>query len=176
MLALATFISGKTSTITGQYLIYACSSSTTDITDGPDTDPGWTQVTQQGGGALGLTDYPALAGGITGAGTSSGVAVNMQAGITYYVELVGWSSSLGSTWSVVESQLAAGDNLDGFIGTTGVSTITPFSTAGTDPGIFPATFPNGSLVLYSGPVPEPTTLALAGLGGISMLLLRRRKS
>ena len=26
------------------------------------------------------------------------------------------------------------------------------------------------------PVPEPTTLALAGLGGLSLLLFRRRKS
>ena len=169
-----TIVSGKTP-ITGGF-DYALFFSTTPITDGP-MDPGWTQVTQQGGGALGLTDYPALAGGITGAGTSSGVAVNMQAGVTYYVYLAGWSNNLGSSWTSIESQLASGDNLDGFIGWTGVSTMTPFSQAGTgDPNIFPFTFPNGSLVLYSGPVPEPTTLALAGLGGISMLLLRRRKS
>ena len=34
---------------------------------------------------------------------------------------------------------------------------------------------NGENILLS-PVPEPTTLALAGLGGLSMLFLRRRKA
>jgi len=31
------------------------------------------------------------------------------------------------------------------------------------------------LIMYNYPIPEPTTLAFAGLGGLSMLLFRRRK-
>jgi hypothetical protein len=36
--------------------------------------------------------------------------------------------------------------------------------------------PNNLLLAVPGPVPEPTTIALAGLGGLSMLFLRRRKA
>jgi len=170
-----TIVSGKTP-ISGGY-DYALLFSTTSISDGP-TDAGWTQVTQNGGAALNLANYPALAGGITGAGSSGGVAVNMAAGTTYFVQLVGWSASLGSTWSQVESQLASGTwSTQGYFGQTTVSSMTPFVTAGTgDPTIFPGTWTAGSLTLFSVPVPEPTTLALAGLGGLSMLFLRRRKS
>ncbi len=151
-----------------------------NISDGP-TDAGWTQVTQNGGAALGLVDYAALAGGITGAGTSGGVAVNMSAGTTYFVQFVGWSANLGSTWSSVESQLASGTwntgGNPGWFGESTVTSMTPFSQAGTgDPSIFPNTWSNGTFTMFSVPVPEPTTLALAGLGGLSMLFLRRRKS
>jgi len=172
-----TIISGKTSLASASSWDYALLFSTTSISDGP-TDAGWTQVTQQGGAALGLTGYPANPGGITGAGTTSGIAVNMAVGTTYFVQLVGWSASLGSTWSSVESQLASGTwNAQGFFGESTVATMTPFSAAGGgDPSIFPNTWSNGTFSMYSVPVPEPTTLALAGLGGISMLFLRRRKS
>jgi PEP-CTERM motif len=47
----------------------------------------------------------------------------------------------------------------------------PASMAG--PPIYDITF--NSLVLSPGPVPEPTTLALAGLGAIGLLAFRRRK-
>ena len=173
--AYTTLTGGKTTTTAGQF-DYALLFSTTSISDGP-TDAGWTQATQNGGAALGLANY-LVAGGITGPGGSGGAALNMAAGTTYFVQLVGWSASLGSTWSTVESQLASGtwNPNGGFFGETAVSTVTPFSVAGTDPTIFPGTWVNGSLTMFAVPVPEPTTLALAGLGGISMLFLRRRKS
>jgi hypothetical protein len=34
--------------------------------------------------------------------------------------------------------------------------------------------PNGEIIITE--VPEPTTLALAGLGGLSLLLLRRQRN
>jgi hypothetical protein len=172
----ATAAAGKTVTSSGAF-DYALLWSTTSISDGP-TDPGWTLTTQNGGSALVMNNY-VVGGGISGTGTSACVAVNMAAGTTYFVQLVGWSSNLGSTWSSVESQLASGNwnSAAGFFGETGVSTMTPFATAGTgDPFIFPTAYPNGSLTLFAVPVPEPTTLALAGLGGLSMMFLRRRKS
>jgi len=33
--------------------------------------------------------------------------------------------------------------------------------------------PNGEIVITAVPVPEPTTLALAGLSGLSLMLFRR---
>jgi hypothetical protein len=139
------------------------------------TNPGWTLVTQQGGAALAMNNY-FLAGGLSGTGTSAGVQVNMAAGTTYYVELVGWSASLGTTFSQVESQLGGG-YYSGYFGYTSVGTMTPFATQGAgDPTIFPSTFTNGSLTLYSvETIPEPATLALVAIGGASLLLFRRRK-
>jgi len=172
----SSIVSGKTTTASGAF-DYALLFSTTAISDGP-TDPGWTQATQNGGAALNLANYVVL-GSITGVGSSGGTALNMLAGTTYFVQLVGWSTSLGTTWSSVESQLASGqwNSAGGFFGETATSTMTPFVTAGTgDPTIFPGTWAVNSLTLFSVPVPEPTTLALAGLGGLSMLFLRRRKS
>jgi len=171
----STIIAGKTPTSGGYD--YALLASTTDITDGP-TDAGWAQVTQSGGASLALVDYAVLAGGLGGAGGTGGIATDLAAGTTYYVTLVGWSTSLGTSWSAVESQLASGTwSAQGWFGETSVATMTPAVAAGpTDPIISPGTWSSGSLVLYSVPVPEPTTLALAGLGGLSMLFLRRRKS
>jgi len=141
----------------------------------------WTLVTEDGGAALQGSNGGAP-GSLTGPGTSSGIQVDLAAGTAYSVELVGWSAALGASWSTVSGLLADGfagqQNADLSFGSTGIGTITPFATPGTgDPTIFPTVYSNGSFVLFSAtPVPEPATLALAGLGGLSMLFLRRRKS
>jgi hypothetical protein len=123
------------------------------------------------------------------------IAGNIQAsvsgwanGTTNNIVLVGWSSNLGSTWAVVSNLLAtqtfgttlAGAN--GFFGVSAAGYINPnlspangatlFNTTATANGL-----PINSLLtqLYLLPVPEPSTLALAGLGGLSLLLFRRRK-
>jgi len=140
------------------------------------TNPGWSLVTQEGGAALTMTNW-VIAGSLTGPGFSGGVQVNLAAGTTYYVELVGWSVSLGTTLSQVESQFASDGNYGGYFGYTSVGTMTPFATQGAgDPTLFPSAFSNGSLTLNEiAVVPEPATLSLAALGGASLLLFRRRK-
>ena len=54
-------------------------------------------------------------------------------------------------------------------GTPGDPTVTP---AGTTPSVFGGAFTLGAVPVS---VPEPATMALMGLGGLSLLLIRRRK-
>ena len=133
-----------------------------------------------------------VAGGIRGAGAGSGAPVTgwtaptgaaySSAAENYYL-LVGWSSNLGSTWSSVESQLASGTwSAQGLFGTSALG----YSYAGAGPSSLPAVnifgvsggAPGGlanGITLYVTPTPEPGTMALAALGGASLLLFRRRK-
>jgi len=49
-------------------------------------------------------------------------------------------------------------------------------TAGATSASFPETGASMPGTLSAGQVPEPTTLALAGLGGLALLLMRRKQS
>jgi len=153
----------------------------------------WTDAGISGANAGALT-----AGGITGQGGAGGSgAANWaaptggsytSAAIDYYTVL-GWSATLGS-WSTIQTELNAGSLVTGLNQFFG-QTATAFNYSGGGPSGLPAvnafltsaqtglagsglSSNVGSLVLQA--VPEPATLALAGLGGISMLFLRRRKS
>ncbi len=108
------------------------------------------------------------------------------AGIDYYT-IVGWNTALGN-WATISSELSAGTlggngwfgqsatayNYSGG-GGSGLGAVSLFATTAqtglAGSGGLPAV---GAIILN--PVPEPATLALAGLGGLSMLFLRRRKS
>jgi len=89
-----------------------------------------------------------------------------SAGINYEIVVVGWASTEGSTLSAA---LQAGGPIGwstAFSYASGASSTSPlsqFSAAGVGTPFGVA------------PVPEPASLALAGLGGLSMLFLRRRK-
>jgi PEP-CTERM motif len=92
--------------------------------------------------------------------------------------IVGWSANLGSTIAAVQASLLAG-NWSG-PAWLGQSVVSPSITVG-DGGILPTptllaasgAIPGFTLGLV--PVPEPSTMALAALGGASLLLFRRRK-
>jgi hypothetical protein len=126
---------------------------------------------------------------------NSAASVPWAAGVTDGIVVVGWSADLGSSWSSVSNLLAAaaagnnaplqaqlagnqgffGVSTTGFIaaGSSSIAGATVFATApvsGTGTPIFSLNTP-----LYLVPVPEPTTLALAGLGGLSLLLFRRQR-
>jgi len=129
-------------------------------------------------------------------GKASGFPVNTQAtvpwvaGTTDSIVLVGWSVNLGTSWSTVLTELqqwTTGANYSqSIVGPAyfGISA-TGFETVGSsNPGatIIAGTLnPQGKPItsvntqLYLLPVPEPTTIALATLGGASLLLFRRRK-
>jgi hypothetical protein len=169
-----TFASG---TIAGAY-DYALLWANSALTGGA-TNSGWSLMTTNGGNATSLIGNSGSApGGLTGPGTTAGLAVDLAAGTAVDVILVGWSASLGNNWATVENELASGNwQAPGYFGQTGVASMTPFATAGAgDPSVFTTMYPNGALTLYAVPTPEPATIALAGLGGLSMLLFRRRKS
>jgi len=147
----------------------------------------WTDSTVSGTGS-GLH-----AGGITGAANAVASNWAAPAGATYatapsydYYTVLGWNTSAG-TWATISAALATGTLP---AGTWFGQTTTPaYNYAGGGPSGLSAADtwgPSGTGLAGSGglptvgalvlSIPEPTTLALAGLGGISMLFLRRRKA
>jgi len=94
--------------------------------------------------------------------------------------IIGWSGNIGSTLSALTTWYNNGSPATvGWLGESVVSASTapgdPTTTpAGTTPSVFPGAFTLGEIAAT--PTPEPATIALAGLGGLSMLLFRRRKS
>jgi len=89
-------------------------------------------------------------------------------GTSYEFVVIGWAATAGGSLGAAEGNGAVGWS-SAFTYATGAGSLaTPdtFSVAGETPfGVAPV-----------GATPEPTSLALAGLGGLSMLFLRRRKS
>jgi hypothetical protein len=90
--------------------------------------------------------------------------------------VLGWSASLGTDLSSLVSAFNSGTpSANGWIGESVVSAqIAPADPTTTPAGLTPSVFP-GSFSLGLVYVPEPSTIALAGLGGLSLLLFRRRK-
>jgi hypothetical protein len=91
---------------------------------------------------------------------------------------IGWSANIGSTLSAVETWYNGGYATQGWIGQSAVGvgltlgnggSISPSSSMGTGTGQVPG------YLLGVTAVPEPATMALAALGGASLLMLRRKK-
>jgi hypothetical protein len=176
-------VNGKTASSVSQSYDYALLWAASTPSGGTQaTNAGW-NLAEVSGAPLSAdlaTNY-ANPGALEGIGGTGGTNfIGMNASVTYSVMIVGWSANLGSSWLTVSNELYTGDwtllsGTMGFFGETGVGTMTPTATPAGQPGPFGGSaFANGSLVLYEVPVPEPATIALAGLGGLSMLLLRRR--
>jgi hypothetical protein len=123
------------------------------------------------------TNY-SLVGTINGTGSASGVAVdNWAAGTSDYIELVGWSASLGTSYSTITGELATGWTSTGYYGVSSEGSII---SGGSGSPAAPPTLLFGGTGIASGftltAVPEPTTMALAAMGGLSLLALRRKKA
>lgn len=134
------------------------------------------------------------AGGRETSGTQTTTA-GWPLGVTNSYVIVGWSSNLGHDWSVIAGKLA-GANLTGgvwsganwgaivgnaFIGVSPVAYGSVDSGGVTTYSLFGTTATAQGLPLTSGfslnviAVPEPTSIALAGLGTAALLIFRRRK-
>lgn len=120
-----------------------------------------------------VTNAPAtfstLLPGIVNAGSGGGNRTLPFIG-SVWVQVRGWDAALGSTWETAWAAYnAAGDptKLLGFSRIVQTSANIPPNSPGAIGGILGPWF----LV----PVPEPSILALGILGGVGVLLLRRRK-
>jgi len=151
----------------------------------------WSDTTVSGensslhaGGILG-----SISGGQTAAnwGAPSGTAYSTGA-IDYYT-IVGWSANEGTGWATVVDELNGSTawNVMGAGGWFGQTTTPAYNYAGGGgpPALtavsvwttstFTGLAGSGGLTgLNLSPIPEPSTMVLAGLGGLSLLLFRRR--
>jgi len=117
-------------------------------------------------------------------GNNVATTTGWGAGVTNSYVIVGWSANLGATWSSISNQLASGSwSANGYFGVSsiafgmaggGPSSLSPFGLFGTGP-VAAGTPLTSGFTLYAVSVPEPSTIALAGLGAASLLLFRRRK-
>jgi hypothetical protein len=103
----------------------------------------------------------------TPSGTGSGV-----------FEVVAWAGGSFTTWAAASAAgsgvtyLTTGANLVEFVNSMGSNPANPPATAAVPLSGTGGTW-NGNLVLT--PVPEPTTIALGGLGAAALMMFRRRK-
>jgi hypothetical protein len=142
--------------------------------------------------SLSAQNSTAANGKIAQTGNSSSVAANTSAnGGNYSFLVVGWSANLGTSWSTVLNELnnwqADASTITGtaYFGVSAVGSSVPVASVATGVGVAVIGAANGLVYNPSSapmqldqvglPVPEPGTLALAALGGASMLMLRRKK-
>jgi len=102
----------------------------------------------------------------------SGVALG---GSAQFV-VVGWSASIGNTIADLEAWYAD-PTTSGLVGESVVSgpIITSSGGSSAPPPIFGSTTGLIQGFEMSTPVPEPTTVALIGIGGLGLAMIRRRK-
>jgi hypothetical protein len=133
---------------------------------------GTSSITQDAG--LALTFHTG-----SGAGFFFPTAITLPGGYngTLDFELVVWQSVAGATWAAASGGNPLNPSSSYYMTHNGtewgeyIFTLTVNNTSPTSIAQGPGTLVSFNLV----PAPEPATLALMGLGGLSLLLFRRRK-
>jgi hypothetical protein len=158
----------------------------------------WTDSAVSAFAGQGLTAGEVLAeggsGGTTAANWGAPTGPSYSTGPIDYYTIVGWSVNEGTSWLSISNSVATGNWASPLTDAWFGESIVAYNAAGGGPdavavvnvwgtqditGIAGSGINTGNPELTLGPtiiVPEPTTLALAGLSGLSMLFLRRRKS
>jgi hypothetical protein len=166
---------GPTSTVANSYyyalLIQPYTEGSPVPTSNP-FDPSWSFS-----GAM-ATNNTSFAGGING---GIQAIAGWTPGATMYVEVVGWSANMATTFQQFEVMVESGDlNYGDYFGYSVVGRVVSggLIVGGAPPGpanpLFGSTAISSGFVLTS-PIPEPTTIALIGLGGLGLAMIRRRK-
>jgi hypothetical protein len=150
---------------------------------GPFAATGITTLGAEGWLVSGAYATNSLSAGRFGGGTDEPTTANAAPGADLQYIVLGWSAneSTGANAATILASLSSGNwaNLNGWVGISSVGQVAslagaPPATAstlfGTSPGIT-SPFQLDSVQT----VPEPATMALAALGGASLLLFRRKK-
>jgi hypothetical protein len=140
---------------------------------------------------LTATNSGYLEGALTPVNPNTAAVVPWARGVTNNIMLVGWSANLGTSWLAASNNLANWDTggadypttWPAYFGESAMGYLTPgssnpghlvFGSAPSQNGL-PINNSASPMQLYPLGIPEPGTVVLVGLGGISMLLFRRRK-
>jgi hypothetical protein len=138
----------------------------------------WTDSTLSGTNAG--AGAPPVIGHIIGSHATTGIAVpGWLSGENAFFVVLGWSANEG-TWANVSAALLGGSWLTtGGNGGLFGNSIVGYALGGTSPAPADILFGSSPGLINVGwqltPVPEPSTIALAGLGALGMLMFRRRK-
>lgn len=177
----------KTGATSAYYFALLAATSTTAADAGNPAGPDWaalSPVTANGSTTPSIGYSSGAGGGVSGPGAGTGFSSSLTAGTTYDIMVVGWSSNFGTTWAQVSGLFAdyfsSDTTITGYAGYSNIGTLDPTTAPAAAATIFGGSaVGSGKMILYTVTptvTPEPTTLALAGLGGLSMLFLRRRKA
>jgi len=143
----------------------------------------WSTVNSGSGPLMATNSSSTTVGRVASEGVAGTSLANLNNGTTYSVLMVGWSANLGSTWTTVENELVnwatAQTSVVGqaFFGESSVGAYNPGAAA---PGNTPFGTVASGLInspntpLYVLATPEPTTMALVGVGGAALLAFRRK--
>ena len=146
-----------------------------------------TSIAANGWLATGLFGTPGIAAGRLGGGNPANALSGDTIGVGNQFFVLGWSGNVApgtlAGLATVEADLALGSTFSGWTLSTGTQGFLGVSAVGTGVGqpntgpelLYTAGGITGFMPLYLVPVPEPATFALIGLGGLSLLLFRRRQ-
>ena len=129
------------------------------------TDPNFTLAVNNNNGTT-VIQRTAANGVISYNGGATFPVQGASVGATYSVYMIGWYAAYATP-----SLAAAAASVDGYVGWSA-----PFSYTAMAVTAFPTSFAGltGQFGVVR-PIPEPSLLALAGLGGLSLWLFRRRQ-
>jgi len=144
---------------------------------GPTASASLTSLSSEGWLYSGLTGVNALGQGKIAGGANAVTTAGDSgpAGTANQFIVVAWTANEGTTWSAFDASLTAGTLFAG--GDVGISTVGTGTESTQNPEqLFLGTGINSpiSMDVVVG-VPEPGTMVLAGLGGLSLLAFRRKK-
>lgn len=166
---------GTTSPVLGSWYYALLTAPTTTTTYAGNNDPNWTFR------AIATNSANATGGRLVGGQPTT---VGIAGGSTLNFIIRGWSANLGATWSEVLNSLQTPAGIAGgsyYLGQSAIGLNAIFNDPAASP-VNPAFGTGGGstvpgFTLDFTQVPEPSSMALAGLGAASLLLFRRdRKS
>jgi hypothetical protein len=113
---------------------------------------------------------------LAGSGSSTAYQIpgSVGAGDVYWLQIKGWTASFGSDWQTASTTQGA------YFGQTDIRQVTLAGPAGPGTQIWQSASGTSANKFYAMTlnqvnVPEPSTMALAGLGAAALLIFRRRK-